>query len=191
MHLSALLARYGYWTVLIGAFFEGETIVVLGGFAAHGGHLALLGVIACAFAWSLAGDQFAYFLGRKFGNRILAARPKWKPAAERARHELERRGTFLLISFRFYYGLRNAVPFVAGLAGVPPRRFIPLNVLGAGIWAPSISVLGFLFGEAFERFLAHARRYEAIALAVLAGLGLLLFLVHRLRASARARDGRA
>ena len=187
MSLSALLARYGYLTVLVGAFFEGETIVVLGGFAAHRGDLALIGVMACAFAGSLAGDQFAYFLGRKFGKRILAWRPKWQPAAERARHELERRGTFLLVSFRFYYGLRNAVPFVAGLAGVPPRRFIPLNVLGAGIWAPTISLLGFLFGKAFERFLVHARRYEAIAFAVLAIAGLTLFLVRRLRAAARER----
>ena len=187
MSLSALLARYGYLTVLVGAFFEGETIVVLGGFAAHRGDLALIGVMACAFAGSLAGDQFAYFLGRKFGKRILAWRPKWQPAAERARHELERRGTFLLVSFRFYYGLRNAVPFVAGLAGVPPRRFIPLNVLGAGIWAPTISLLGFLFVKAFERFLVHARSYEAIAFAVLAIAGLTLFLVRRLRAAARER----
>jgi membrane protein DedA with SNARE-associated domain len=50
--------------VLVGAFFEGETIVVLGGFAAHRGDLVLPGVIAGAFAGSLAGDQFAYFLGR-------------------------------------------------------------------------------------------------------------------------------
>jgi membrane protein DedA with SNARE-associated domain len=187
LRFSHLLARYGYWTVLVGAFFEGETIVVLGGFAAHRGDLFLPGVIACAFAGSLAGDQFAYFLGRRFGKRILAWRPKWQPAAERARHELERRGTFLLISFRFYYGLRNAVPFVAGLAGVRPRRFIPLNVLGAAIWAPSISVLGFLFGKAFERFLVHARRYEAVGFVVLAVAGLVLFLIRRQRAAARER----
>ena len=187
MSLSALLARYGYLTVLFGAFFEGETIVVLGGFAANRGDLVLLGVMACAFAGSLAGDQFAYFLGRKFGKRILAWRPKWRPAAERARHELERRGTFLLVSFRFYYGLRNAVPFVAGLAGVPPRRFVPLNVVGAGIWAPAISVLGFLFGKAFESFLVHARRYEAIGFGVIIVTGLSVFLVRRLRAAARER----
>jgi len=187
LSLSSLLARYGYWTVLLGAFFEGETIVVLGGFAAHRGDLLLPAVMACAFAGSLAGDQFAYFLGRKFGKRILAWRPKWRPAVERGRHELERRGTFLLVSFRFYYGLRNAVPFVAGLAGVPPRRFVPLNVLGAGIWAPTISLLGFLFGKAFERFLVHARRYEAIGFAVIVAGGLLVFLIRRLRAGARER----
>jgi membrane protein DedA with SNARE-associated domain len=187
LSLSALLTRYGYFTVLFGAFFEGETIVVLGGFAAHRGDLALLGVMACAFAGSLAGDQFAYFLGRKFGSRILAFRPKWQPAAERARHELERRGTFLLVSFRFYYGLRNAVPFVAGLAGVPPRRFVPLNLVGAGLWAPTISVLGFLFGKAFESFLVHARRYETIAFGVIIVAGLSVFLVRRLRAAARER----
>ena len=60
MHLAILLARYGYWTVLLGAFVEGETIVLMGGFAAQRGYLHLLGVIACAFAGSLAGSLSLY-----------------------------------------------------------------------------------------------------------------------------------
>jgi membrane protein DedA with SNARE-associated domain len=187
LKLAPLLARYGYWTVLVGAFLEGETVVLLGGFFAHRGELSLPIVIACAFAGSLAGDQFAYFLGRRFGVRILEWRPKWKPAAERARHELERRGTFLLVSFRFFYGLRNAVPFVAGLAGVRPRRFAPLNAIGALLWAPAISTLGYLFGRAVERVLNRAKYYEEIAFAVILVAALCLFLFHRLRARARER----
>ena len=182
MRLSALLAHYGYWAILGGAFVEGETIVVLGGFAAHRGMLALPGVVLCAFAGSLAGDQFAYFLGRKFGVRILNYRPKWRGPVERARLELEKRGTFLLVSFRFFYGLRNAVPFVAGLAGIPPRRFVPLNALGALIWAPTITVLGYVFGKAVSRVLEHAKFYEGIAFAVVGVAALVAFIVHRVRA---------
>jgi membrane protein DedA with SNARE-associated domain len=187
--LAPLLARYGYFTVLGGAFVEGETIVLLGGFFAHRGELSLPIVIACAFVGSLAGDQLAYFLGRKFGVRILDWRPKWRPAAERARAELERRGTFLLVSFRFFYGLRNAVPFVAGLAGVPPRRFAPLNAIGAVLWAPTISTLGYVFGRAVERVLNRAKYYEEIALAVIVVVALCLFAFHRLRARARPGPG--
>src|SRR5262249_2382159 len=149
--------------------------------ATHHSRMTVLGVIACAFAGSLAGDQLAFFVGRRFGERILAWRPRWRPAAERARHELDRRGTWLLVSFRFFYRLRNAVPFVAGLAGVTPQRFAPLNALGAALWAPSITLLGYAFGAAFERVLAHARRYQAIALGVIAAVGFVIFLFHRLR----------
>lgn len=185
MRLAPLLARYGYFAVLGGAFVEGETIVLLGGFFAHRGELSLPLVIACAFAGSLAGDQLAYFVGRRFGTRVLDWRPKWRPTAERARHELERRGTFLLVSFRFFYGLRNAVPFVAGLAGVPPRRFAPLNAIGALLWAPTISTLGYVFGRAVERALNRARYYEEIAFGVIVVAALCLLLLHRLRAKRR------
>ncbi|HVW30060.1 MAG TPA: DedA family protein [Polyangiaceae bacterium] len=187
MKLAPLLARYGYWTVLVGAFLEGETVVLLGGFFAHRGELYLPLVMACAFAGSLAGDQLAYFVGRRFGDRVLDWRPKWRPTAERARHELERRGTFLLVSFRFFYGLRNAVPFVAGVAGVPPRRFIPLNAIGALLWAPAISTLGYVFGRAVESALNRARHYEEIAFVIIIVIGLCLFLIHRLRNRAAAR----
>ncbi len=185
MNLATMLARFGYWTVLLGAFVEGETIVLMGGFAAHRGYLHVLGVIACAFAGSLAGDQLAYLLGRRYGERILHRRPKWRPTVERVRHELSTRGTWLLVSFRFFYGLRNAVPFAAGLSGIPPRRFAPLNALGAAIWAPTIALAGYVFGTAFERVLHRARRYEALALICIAVAGLVLYLVRRARAAHR------
>jgi membrane protein DedA with SNARE-associated domain len=185
--LAPLLARYGYWAILVGAFVEGETIVVLGGFFAHRHVLGLFGVIVCAFFGSLAGDQLAYFIGRKFGSRVLDWRPRWRPAAERARRELERRGTFLLVSFRFFYGLRNAVPFVAGLAGIPPRRFAPLNALGALLWAPTITLLGYTFGRAVTRVLEHARNYEAVVLAVLLVVAIAVFVFHRVRRGGKPR----
>src|SRR5260221_7717689 len=133
-----MLARFGYWTVLLGAFVEGETIVLMGGFAAHRGYLHVLGVIACAFAGSLAGDQLAYLLGRRYGERILHRRPKWRPTVERVRHELSTRGTWLLVSFRFFYGLRNAVPFAAGLSRLPPPRVAPPKPLRGGVLAPAL-----------------------------------------------------
>jgi membrane protein DedA with SNARE-associated domain len=59
--LQALIAKYGYLAILIGTFFEGETILVLGGFAAHRGYLMLAGVAAIGLSfWSVR-----YFLGRR------------------------------------------------------------------------------------------------------------------------------
>ena len=49
MTLESIVDTYGYLAVLLGTFLEGETILVLGGFAAHRGYLALPWVIVAAF----------------------------------------------------------------------------------------------------------------------------------------------
>ena len=65
MTLESIVDTYGYLAVLLGTFLEDETILVLGGFAAHRGYLALPWVIVAAFLGSLCGDQLFFFLGRK------------------------------------------------------------------------------------------------------------------------------
>ena len=71
MSLETMIATYGYGAVLVGTFLEGETVVLLGGFAAHRGYLDLPWVIAVAFAGSLLGDQLYFYLGRRHSARIL------------------------------------------------------------------------------------------------------------------------
>lgn len=56
MDLAGLIAAHGYWALALGAFLEGETILVLAGVAAHRGYLDLRLVILVAFAGSLLGD---------------------------------------------------------------------------------------------------------------------------------------
>ncbi len=39
MSFAELVQDYGYYAVLLGTLLEGETILVMAGFAAHGGYL--------------------------------------------------------------------------------------------------------------------------------------------------------
>jgi len=82
--LESLIETYGYLAILIGTFLEGETILVLGGFAAHRGYLALPWVILAAFIGSLCGDQLFFYLGRKHSQMILAKRQSWQSRIETA-----------------------------------------------------------------------------------------------------------
>ena len=61
--MKTFIQTYGYWAILIGTFLEGETILVLGGLAAHMGYMDLGGVILAAFAGSLCGDQLFFSWG--------------------------------------------------------------------------------------------------------------------------------
>jgi len=72
------------------------------------------------------------------------------------------------------YGVRILGPIVIGMSDVPAWRFIAFNAIGAAIWAASVTTLGFLFGQALQLLLAEAEQYEAAALALILGIGLLL-----------------
>jgi membrane protein DedA with SNARE-associated domain len=60
MAVESLIEEYGYIAVFVGAFLEGETVLVLAGFAAHRGHLDLPRVITMAMFAGWLGDQL-YF----------------------------------------------------------------------------------------------------------------------------------
>lgn len=174
--LQDWIEAYGYLAILIGTFLEGETILVLGGFAAQRGYLELHWVIVVAFVGSFTGDQLYFYIGRHFGPRLIAKRLSWQVNAEKVYRLLERHQTLLILTFRFFYGLRNVTPFALGASRVSRGRFFVLNAIGAIIWAISLGYGGFLFGHAFKLFFEDIQRYELYGLLVLIVAGLALWL---------------
>ena len=164
MSLQSIVEHYGYVAVFVGTFLEGETVLVLGGFLSKRGYLNLEWVIACAFIGTYAGDQLFYYIGRWRGGAILAKRPHWHLRSERVFALLKRHQILVILGFRFLYGLRTVTPFVIGMSGVHPLRYLVLNGLGAIIWAIAVGVLGYVLGQTVELFLQHVKRYEMLIL---------------------------
>lgn len=188
MSLETLIAEYGYLAILIGTFLEGETIVILAGFAAHMGILELPWVIAAAVAGSFSGDQFYYYLGRRWGPRIIAKRLSWQEGAQKVYKHLHRHQYFLILTFRFYYGLRNVTPFAVGSAMVPRVRFFTLNLIGAVVWAIAFAYLGYLAGEAVKLLIDDVKRYEIYLLGALVLIGFAVWLTTLIRHRRKARE---
>ena len=184
--LTELIKNYGYLAILIGTFLEGETILILGGFAAHMGFLELHWVIVSAFAGSFSGDQLYFYIGRYYGPKIIAKRLSWQAGAEKVYKHLHRHQNLLILSFRFFYGLRNVTPFAVGAARVSRMRFFLLNLVGAIIWAISFGYAGYLFGEAFRLFLSDFKRYELYVLLGLILIALVIWLATLIRNRRRA-----
>jgi len=187
MALEQLVQNYGYLAVLTGTFLEGETILVLGGMAAKLGYLRLPGVIAVAFAGTLAGDQLYFHLGRRHGPALLARRPAWQARARQVQALLGRHPEMVILGFRFLYGLRTVTPFVIGMSGISSLRFLLLNALGAAGWAVVIGSLGYLFGHGLEIILGDLHRYELEAMAATGVIGGLVWLGSRLHRRHRPR----
>lgn len=184
--LETLIAQYGYLAILLGTLLEGETILVLGGFAAHRGLLKLWGVILAAFIGSLLSDQLFFFLGRRHGAALLARRPQWQAGVVRVRGLLNRYSTWLILSFRFLYGLRNVTPFALGMSDVSTLRFVVLNAVGAALWAVVIALIGWFVGEAAKQMLGHLQRYERGIGAAIIVAGALLWIWHHLSTRRRS-----
>jgi len=178
MTLESILDTYGYLAVLVGTFLEGETILVLGGFAAHRGYLHLPLVVLAAFVGSLCGDQLFFFLGRWHSQAMLSKRPAWKARVDKAQRLLERFRTPLVLMFRFLYGLRTVAPFVIGMSPIPTAQFVLLNALGALLWAVAVGIGGYLFGSALESIFGNIKHYELPILGVIAGIGLFIWTMH-------------
>ena len=175
--LESLLNEYGYPVLLIGTFLEGETILILGGMAAHLGYLSLGWVIACGFLGTLFGDQLYFFLGRRHGAGFLARRPAWQARSQRVYRIMEKYPTLLILGFRFVYGIRTVTPFAIGMSKVSYLRFTLLNVLGAGIWAIAIGLAGYYFGKSVEAIIGDIKHYEFEVLALIGAVGFLVWVI--------------
>ncbi len=181
MSFEVLISTYGYAAVAIGTLFEGETILVVAGFAAHQGYLKLPWVIFYGFLGTLCSDQLTFYLGRVQGTKMLDKRPYWRSKSRRVFDLMRRNQTWLVLGFRFFYGFRTITPFLLGTGNISPLRYLILNIFGAIIWAIGIAFSGYLFGQVVELFLGKLKRYELYFFISLLVIGAVVWSVYWIR----------
>lgn len=155
MDINNLISHYGYAALVIGSIAEGETITLLGGVAAHQGLLKFPLVVISVALGGMIGDQLLYLLGRRFGGRLLRRFSRQQARIRKAQRMIQRRPYLFVIGTRFMYGFRIIGPLLIGASRVPPKVFLPLNILGAIVWALLFTTLGYLGGEAIGPWLHH------------------------------------
>lgn len=180
MTLEIFIATYGYAAIAIGTFLEGETILVLGAFAAHRGYLELQWVLLSAFLGTLFGDQLYFYIGRAKGQSFLEKRQAWKSKSEKVFLLLNKHRILLILGFRFVYGLRTITPFIIGASSIAPIYFLILNILGAFTWTLILGILGYLFGHTIEVIIGDIKQYEMWFFIGLAAVGVVIWSVHLL-----------
>jgi membrane protein DedA with SNARE-associated domain len=177
--LNHLLATYGYWAVFLGCVMEGETILILGGMAAHQHLLKLWPVIAWASAGGMLGDQLLFWTGRYFGARLLPRLKRQQAQIKRVTGLIERYPSTSVFSVRFLYGMRLVGPMVIGASGLSPLRFSVLNMFGAMVWATLFISGGYWAGEALQRLFGNLKPYRLpIALGVVVVVAVVAVILH-------------
>ena len=187
MSLETFFGTYGYPALLAGTFFEGETFLVLAGFAASLGYLDIPWVILVAFVGTFSGDQVFFYLGRRHSVMVqsfLDYYPAWQNRIGRVQGLIERYQTALVFVFHFLYGLRIAFLLVIGLSRIPAGRFFVLNFVSALVWAIVIGMVGYLFGSALAMIIGDLKdleNYILVGIAMIGGIfGILQVLSYRI-----------
>ena len=181
MNLGALIESHGYWVLAIGCLLEGETLLVLAGFAAHRGYLNLGAVLAIAALAGFVGDQFYFWVGRRHGPAILARWPSLAAQSDRVDRLVARYHAGVIVGIRFAYGLRVAGPVLLGTSSLSAARFAFFNALGAALWAALVGGAGWVFGQAAEKILGDLRHIEIWLLGGVVVMGLIVWVVRRRR----------
>jgi len=181
--LSSLVEQYGYAAVFVGALAEGESVLLVAGFAAHRGLLHWPVLVATAFVAATLGDQLWFHLGRRHGPWLLTRFPSMEPRARRLRPLLERHPGLAVVGMRFMYGLRTAGPAAIGMLGMPRLTFVLFNALGAALWALVVCGIGWQFGNAMQWLLDDLRQAEETLLVglLVAGVGFTAWRRYRAR----------
>jgi membrane-associated protein len=129
-----------------------ETSVILAGVLASTGDLVLVFVILFAAAGAVAGDNISYWIGRKFGPRVVERffKGERRKRVDWAHRQVEQRGGYLIIIGRFIPGGRIVVTLSCGMLEMPWRRFIAFDVVAGLVWGTYAAMLGYVGGSTFE-----------------------------------------
>lgn len=178
MDIPQLIQDYGYFAVAVGAFLEGETVLILAAVSAHLGYLKLPIVVLVAAICAFLGDNFFFLAGRFYGPRLMRRFPRLGAAVPRVDRLIGRWHALAVILLRFTYGLRVAGPIVLGAGHIKTLTFVWANAVGAMLWAILLGAIGWGFGRAAAQLLGNVARAEHIAIGVVIAIVLLVAVIH-------------
>ncbi|MBV1700983.1 MAG: DedA family protein [Hyphomicrobiales bacterium] len=200
LHVHHLITTYGYLAVFVvvigesaGIPLPGETMLVSAAIYAGTTHnLNIWLIIGVAIIAAILGDNCGYWVGRRFGARLLL-RHGGKVGIDEGRIKLGqylflRHGGLIVFFGRFVAVLRTFAALLAGVNRYNWERFLIFNGLGGICWAALFGLGGYVFGNAIHKIEGPVGMI-ALVLAVVGIIATWLFFRHheaQLQAKAEA-----
>jgi membrane-associated protein len=165
--LLSTFGLIGVWAILfaetglmVGFFFPGDSLLFLAGVAASsvanqifgdGTQLPIAGLLIGAPICALLGAQLGHFLGARYGPRMFArpdSRLFKQEYVDKAEHYFTKFGPAkAVVLARFIPIVRTFLNPVAGVLGMPARKFLLWNMVGAVLWTDGIILGGYLLAK--------------------------------------------
>lgn len=181
--LISLVATWGLFAIFItmtgesaGVPISSEVVVPLGGALASQGKLSFVMVVAVSSVANLAGSLIAFYLTRRYGERVVLSRfGRWLGLSaghlRLANRFFDRFGLWAVFLGRLLPIVRTYISFPAGLAKIGGVRFTLATLSGAIPWNFALAYAGFKLGQHYD---AVATYLGPFALPIAIGIVILL-----------------
>jgi membrane protein DedA with SNARE-associated domain len=154
-------------------------MTLFAGYAAHIGVIDWTALVLVCWAGSCAGDLVRFWIGRRFGIRLLTRYPAFERAVQSVIRMANRHYILMPMIHRYPNLIRGIAGFAYGMSNLPASTFLALNVIASGVWAVAIVGAGYGFGHLSEKVLSDAASGVGLA-AMLVFLALFWLLSKRL-----------
>jgi membrane-associated protein len=180
------LVHYKYLFLFLGATIEGMNTMILAGFLASIGSVALLPMfLLCVigdtingYVWYMVG----YFAGAKPIDKWGRKDPKSRKIIEKVEEYFGKYSGRAIVFTKLTWSLTIATLIMAGSFKYNLRKFSWYNFLGSAGWVGITFFVGYFFGQSYKLFLA----YLTNVFYVLAFLGGAIAIVYLIKISFRS-----
>ncbi len=174
--------------LLIGFVVPGETAAIAGGVIASQSHAHLWVMIAAVVVAAVLGDTVGFGIGRRFGPRVHRLPLISGQRLDHAADLLRRRGGPAVFLGRFVAFVRTAMPALAGMSGMPYRRFLGFNLVAATLFGSGSVLLGYAVGNSYATVESVLGGGVWVILGVLAAAAVVWGMRRRIRVRREASD---
>lgn len=160
--LISLVGTWGLLAIFVtmtgesaGLPISSEIVVPLGGALASQGKLNLVLVVAIASLANLTGSLIAFWLTRRYGERIVLSRLGRRLGLSRGHLRLanrffERFGLWAVFIGRLLPIVRTYISFPAGVSKIGYARFVLATLAGAIPWNFALAYAGYKLGQQYQ-----------------------------------------
>ena len=132
-----------------------EIVVPLGGALSASGHLPFWGVVAAATAGNLIGSLVAYWLTRRYGERVVLSRLGHRLGLRRGHLRLSHRifdrfGLWAVFVGRLLPVVRTYISFPAGVSDIRTGWFVVATIAGSIPWNLGLAYAGLKLGQNYS-----------------------------------------
>jgi membrane-associated protein len=137
-------------TGLLFPILPGDTLLFTGGMLAAGGTLNIWTLVIAVAIAAIAGDQTAYFIGRRIGPALFKKEDSrfFKKHYVTESHDFfDKHGPFTIILARFVPVVRTFTPVIAGVSKMRYPVFLGFDIVGGILWGGGVTLLGYFLGN--------------------------------------------
>jgi membrane protein DedA with SNARE-associated domain len=189
------ITKYGYLAIFTLVILQetgmpnpipNELLLMFSGYLSFKGIFSLPLLVLTAASADFIGANILYLLFIKAGSFIIKRKPKWiqlsAPTLNRMTAKMKGGGQLSFYIFRLTPFTRGYTSVIAGLLRVRPKVYLPVAFITAVTWATVYIVIGNIIGPSWDSFsqnISTFKSYMLIVLAVISGLVVLLFFIHK------------